>query len=97
MRTLSLHLAAQTGSQRGLVMFAMGTGWVAGTQREGESPGNNELWKDCDPRKGALGLYRFSCCSVAKSCPTLCDPMDCGTAGLPVFHHFPEFAQTHVH
>ena len=32
----------------------------------------------------------------AQSCPTLCDPMDHSTAGIPVFHHLPEFAQTHV-
>ena len=37
-----------------------------------------------------------SCCSVAKSCLTLCDPMDCNTPGFPVLHHLPEFAQTHV-
>ena len=31
-------------------------------------------------------------------CPvTLCDPMNCSTPGLPVLHHLPEFAQTHVH
>ena len=37
------------------------------------------------------------CCSIAKSCLTLCDPMNCGTQGLPVLHHFPEFAKTHIH
>ena len=37
------------------------------------------------------------CCSVAQSCPTICDPMDCSTLGFPVLHHLPEFAQTHVH
>ena len=37
------------------------------------------------------------CCSVAKSCQTLCDPVDCGTPGFPVLHHLPEFAQIHVH
>ena len=37
------------------------------------------------------------CCSVAKSCPTLCDPMDCSTPGFPVLHYFPEFAQIHLH
>ena len=37
------------------------------------------------------------CCSVAKSCLTLCDPMDCSTAGFPVFHYPLELAQTHVH
>ena len=35
--------------------------------------------------------------SVAQSCPTLCDPMDCSTAGLPVHHQLMELAQTHVH
>ena len=36
-------------------------------------------------------------CSVAQSCPTACDPMDGSTPGLPVLHHLPESAQTHVH
>ena len=30
-------------------------------------------------------------------CPTLCDPMNRSTPGLPVHHHLPEFTQTHVH
>ena len=35
--------------------------------------------------------------SVAQSCPTLCDAIDCSTPGFPVHHQHPEFAQTHVH
>ena len=35
--------------------------------------------------------------SVAQSCPTLCDPMNCSMPGLPVHHQLPEFTQTHVH
>ena len=35
--------------------------------------------------------------SVAQSCPTHCDPMDCSTPGFPVHHQLPEFTQTHVH
>ena len=35
--------------------------------------------------------------SVAQLCPTLCNPMDRSTPGLPVHHQFPEFTQTHVH
>ena len=35
-------------------------------------------------------------CSVTQSCPTLCDPMDCSTPGLPVHCQLPELAQTHV-
>ena len=34
--------------------------------------------------------------SVAQSCPTLCDPMNRSTPGLPVRHQLPEFTQTHV-
>ena len=36
-------------------------------------------------------LFQFS--SVTQSCPTLCDPMDCSTPGLPVHHQIPEFTQ----
>ena len=35
--------------------------------------------------------------SVAQSCLTVCDPMNCSTPGLPVHHQLPEFTQTHVH
>ena len=35
--------------------------------------------------------------SVDPLCPTLCDPMNRSTPGLPVHHQLPEFTQTHVH
>ena len=35
--------------------------------------------------------------SVAQSCPTLCNPMNRSTPGLPVHHQLPEFTQIHVH
>ena len=35
--------------------------------------------------------------SVAQSCPTLCDPMDCSMPGLSVHHRLLGFTQTHVH
>ena len=41
------------------------------------------------------GEYQFS--SVAQSCPTPCDPMNCSKPGLPVHHQLPEFTQTSVH
>ena len=44
-----------------------------------------------------LYFYNFQFSSVAQSCPTLCDPMNCSTPGLPVHHQLPEFTQTHVH
>ena len=50
-----------------------------------------------------LDLGSGRCClsvqssSVTQSCPTLCDPMNRSTPGLPVHHQLPEFTQTHVH
>ena len=35
--------------------------------------------------------------SVAQSCPTLCNPMNRSTPGLPDHHRLLEFTQTHVH
>ena len=47
------------------------------------------------------GLSLVSCSvqfsSVAQSSPTLCDPMNRSTLGLPVHHQLPEFTRTHVH
>ena len=42
-------------------------------------------------------LLRHYCCSAAQSCPTLCEPMDCSTPGLPVHHHLQELSQVHIH
>ena len=42
-----------------------------------------------------INIHTFS--SVAQSCPSLCDPMNRSTPGLPVHHQLPEFTQTHVH
>ena len=44
--------------------------------------------------------FNYRCvqfCSVAQSCLTLCDPMDCSTPGLPVHHQLLEVAQIHIH
>ena len=64
----------------------------------------NSMWICLRPDKPALRVIRcaqmhcvvqFS--SVAQSCPTLCDPMDCSTPGLPVHHQLLVPTQTHVH
>ena len=49
-----------------------------------------------DKKTGSARQSNF-CCSVTKSCLTLCDPTDCSMPGFPVFHYLPEFAHTHVH
>ena len=60
---------------------------------------NQSILKEISPgislERMMLKLHQFS--SVAQSCPTLCDPMNRSTPGLPVHHHPPEFTQTHVH
>ena len=43
-----------------------------------------------------LASLQFSSVQVTQSCPTLRDPMNCSTAGLPVHHQLPEFTQTHI-
>ena len=43
----------------------------------------------------SLSSVQFS--SFTQSCPTLCDPMNCSTPGLPVHHQLQEFTQTHIH
>ena len=51
-------------------------------------------------RKAMTNLVQFSSVhfsSVAQSCPTLCDPMNCSTPGVPVHHQLLESTQTHVH
>ena len=42
-------------------------------------------------------VYSVQCSSVAQSCLTLCDPMDCSTAGFAVHHQLLQLTQTHVH
>ena len=67
-------------------------------------------YKSEDPTIPSLGLanlpdqctglretFYLLCCSVAKLCLTLWDPMNCSTPGFPVLHYFLELAQTHFH
>ena len=49
----------------------------------------------CTQSESVISSVQFS--SVAQSCPTLCDPMDCGMPGYPVHHQLPKLAQTYVH
>ena len=46
-----------------------------------------------------FSLVQFSVqfSSVTQSCPTLCDPMNRSTPGLPIHHQLPEFTQTNIH
>ena len=44
-----------------------------------------------------IPLHSVQFSSVTQLCPTLCDPMNRSTPGLPVHHQLPEFIQAHVH
>ena len=78
----------------------------------GKSHGHRSLesyspWdcKESDTTENACMIFHFcihtrtyqSVSSVAQLCPTLCDPMNCSTPGLPVHYQLPEFTQTHMH
>ena len=56
------------------------------------SPHQNKTKQNKTPRNKPTSVS-----SVAQSCPTLFDPMNCSTSGLPVHHQLPESTQTHVH
>ena len=58
--------------------------------------GNNSTEDFCDD-KGDYVCMKSTLSSVAQSCPTLYNPMDCSMLGLPVRHQLPKLAQTHVH
>ena len=47
--------------------------------------------------KSQFSVWSDQTRSVAQSCPTLCDPMNRSTPGLPVHHQFPDFTHTHIH
>ena len=48
-------------------------------------------------KKGNMNGFSVQLSSVAQSCPTLCDPMDCSMSGLPLHHQLLEFTEAHVH
>ena len=48
-------------------------------------------------RAGSSGFSLVQFSSAAQLCPTLWDPMNRSTPGLPVHHQLPEFTQTHIH
>ena len=54
-------------------------------------------WVTCCSFYGSTCCFTLLCYSVAKSCSTLCDPMDCSLPGSSVLHYLLEFAQIHVH
>ena len=64
---------------------------------EGNIPLSVSCWTEQEPGMGSCQLPQLQFSSVTQACPTLCDPMNRSTRGLPVHHQLPEFTQTHVH
>ena len=64
----------------------------ANYRNQSDEPYNNTFWN-----KVSIHYLSVQFSSVAQSCPTLCDPMNRSTPGLPVHHQLPEFTQTHIH
>ena len=111
--TLSLRGAPQTPRDSNLPWWPccpgawLGAVWPQNDRCDGFQ---SQLWSITLPMVGDLrdafawspwnsscALPTVDCCSVAKSCLTLYDPMDCSMSGFPVLHHLPEFAQTLIH
>ena len=55
----------------------------------------DHIWSRKVSAHDSLSSVQFS--SFTQLCPTLCDPMNCSTPGLPVHHQLPEFTETHIH
>ena len=95
-------LLQSMGSQRVRHDWMTELNWTAAVAF-GEAELKNTLKRSYTKMKWYL-LWDFSAfanqfSSVIQLCPTLCDPIDCSTTGLPDpdHHQFPEFTQTHVH
>ena len=53
--------------------------------------------KGTGTRDQIVNIHSVQFSSVTQLCPTVCDPMNCSTPGLPVHHQHPELDQTHAH
>ena len=68
-------------------------------QRQKERERQDERERESTQAFSIVGPYPKICCwcSVAQSCPALCEPMNCSMPGTPILHYLLEFVQTHVH
>ena len=79
-------------TQRSDLNFLSSVEACMGSERENRDDGSSRLSREAEVQGWEkAGLVEFS--SVAQSCPTLCDPMDCSTPGLPVHHQLPELTE----
>ena len=76
-------------------MQALTTRWRSRPQNSPQAKVNPPL--KLSPKRSFSSVLFSSAQFSPRSCPTLCDPMNCSTPDLPVHHHLPEFTQTNVH
>ena len=69
--------------------------WPRGAVRHGATCGKSLLSEGASYSSIFYWIVCLQFSSVAQSCLTLCDPMDCSTPGFPVHQQLPELAQTH--
>ena len=87
------HMAWEAQTVGRILAFLCSLGVGHRLHKYTSSPGSKSCYHYL--RNNSFSSVQFS--PVAQSCPTLCDPMNCSTSGLPVHHQLPEFTQTHVH
>ena len=97
----SIDCSLSGSSVRG-VLQARTLEWVAIPFSRGSFWPRDQTWLSCIAGRfftiwATREAWWYSKFSSAQSCPTLWDPMDCSTPGLPVHHQLLEFSQTHVH
>ena len=86
---MSPRVGLQHGGEWGCHSQRQGTQGMEEAHAEWKFIENLSQWCSC--------FWSVQISSVTQSCPTLCDPMDCSTPGLPVHHQLTELTQTHVH
>ena len=73
--------------------------YVIGNKQTNKKPRTLSLclWSICNSVIYPVDGAHFPCCfcSAAKSCPTLCNPMDCSTPDFSILHYLLETAQVH--
>ena len=72
-------------------------GWSREQTGQDPSPHGAYVLLVGDTQNARTKMKKDQFSSVAQSCLTLCDPMDCSTPGFPVHHQLPELPQTQVH
>ena len=95
LRIQGFNISQATTPYIPMVIYHFASRWQHLISFSSVKPKRRDELKEVGEAVRCPGSVQFS--SVAQSCLTLCDPMNCSTPGLPVHHQLPEFTQTHIH